>query len=78
MPHKGWFYKVEGLTEDMKKWNNWYGKLDEVRGGTIVKCLENLRGLNTFDTQRVRVQLCDGSIKYVFAFQIEDSKVKGW
>lgn len=40
MPHKGWFYKVEGLTEDMKKWNNWYGKLDEVRGGTIVKCLE--------------------------------------
>ena len=77
MPHKGWFYKVEGLTEDMITWNNW-NKFDTVKDGTIVKCLENLRGLNTFDTQRIRVQLRDGSTKYVFVFQIEDNKVKGW
>ena len=77
MPHKGWFYKVEGLSKDMMDWNNWH-KFNTIKDGTIVKCLENLRSLNVFDTQRIRVQLRDGSTKYVFVFQIEDNKVKGW
>ena len=76
MPHKGWFYKIEGLSKDMKKWHNWY-KFDTVKDGTIVKCLENSRSLGVFNTSRIRVQLRDGSTEYVFSFQL-DKVVKGW
>ena len=68
MPQKGRYYKIEGIPKETKKW---YHLKSTVRGGTVVKCLENHQ-IVRFDMTRVAVQLPDGSIRHVCAFRLEN------
>lgn len=64
MPIKGRYYKVESVPSGLKS----YHPLSEVRGGTIVKCIE---GAPKGSLDVIDVQMKNGEVRNVYSFQLE-------
>jgi len=64
MPQKGRYYRVEGVPSGLRP----SYPLNEVRSGTVVKCLE---GAPKGSLDVIDVKLQNGEIRNVYSFQLE-------